>query len=155
MRQSNWRYEILSNPIVGYARSSEPRIFGNGIRVLVVDDEPSICKALTMALQRAGYDAISAETGEAALAIVRGEHVDVMLIDLRLKDMRGDVVFEVAAATQPQLRKQTLFMTGDITEMAEKLVAACKCNLLRKPFDLREMSDAVAALLPRAHDQTA
>jgi DNA-binding NtrC family response regulator len=124
------------------------------IRVLVVDDEPSICKALTMALSRAGYDAIAAQSGESALAIIRGEHVDVMLIDLRIPDMRGDVIFEVAAGHQPHLRYQTLFMTGDITERAHKLIAACKCHFLRKPFDLRDMTDAVAALAPR-HAQDA
>jgi DNA-binding NtrC family response regulator len=121
-------------------------------RVLVVDDEPSICKALTMALSRTGYDAISAQSGDAALAIIRGEHIDVMLIDLRIPDMRGDVIFEVAAGHQPHLRYQTLFMTGDITERAHKLIAACKCNFLRKPFDLRDMTDAVAALAPRVQD---
>src|SRR3954468_16259672 len=119
------------------------------VRVLVVDDEPSICKALTMALSRAGYDAIAAQSGESALAIVRNEHVDVMLLDLRIPDMRGDVIFEVAAGHQPHLRYQTLFMTGDITERAHKLIAACKCHFLRKPFDLRDMTDAVAALAPR------
>ena len=119
------------------------------VRVLVVDDEPSICKALTMALSRAGYDAIAAQSGESALSIVRNEHVDVMLLDLRIPDMRGDVIFEVAAGHQPHLRYQTLFMTGDITERAHKLILACKCHFLRKPFDLRDMTDAVAALAPR------
>ena len=73
---------------------------GTAVRVLVVDDEPSICKALTMALSRAGYEAIAAQSGESALAIIRNEHVDVMLIDLRIPDMRGDVIFEVAAGHQ-------------------------------------------------------
>ena len=91
---------------------------GKQVRVLVVDDEPSICKALSMALSRSGYDAIAAQSGESALAIIRNEHVDVMLIDLRIPDMRGDVIFEVAAGHQPHLRYQTLFMTGDITERA-------------------------------------
>ena len=122
------------------------------VRVLVVDDEPSICKALSMALSRAGYDAIAAQSGESALAIIRNEHVDVMLIDLRIPDMRGDVIFEVAAGHQPHLRYQTVFMTGDITERAHKLIAACKCQFLRKPFDLRDMTDAVSALSPRVHD---
>lgn len=125
------------------------------VRVLVVDDEPSICKALTMALSRSGYEAIAAQSGEGALAIVRNEHVDVMLIDLRIPDMRGDVIFEVAAGHQPHLRYQTLFMTGDITERAHKLIAACKCHFLRKPFDLRDMTDAVAALAPRHSQQDA
>lgn len=120
------------------------------MRVLVVDDEPSICKALTIALSRAGYDALSAQSGEAALAIVRNDHIDALLIDLRIPDMRGDVIFEVAVGHQPHLKQQTLFMTGDITDRAQRLITACKCNFLRKPFDLRDMTDAVNALMPRA-----
>lgn len=121
-------------------------------RVLIVDDEPSICKALSMAMSRLGYDVIAAQSGESALAIIRNENVDVMVIDLRIPDMRGDVIFEVAAGHQPQLRYQTLFITGDITDRAVKLIAACKCHFLRKPFDLRDMQDAVAALAPRVQD---
>ena len=118
------------------------------VRVLVVDDEPAICRALSIALERAGYEAISAQSGDSALALLAAEHVDVMLIDLRIPDMRGDVVFELAAATHPHLRRQTLFMTGDISERAQKLVASCRCNMLRKPFELTEMISAVGALAP-------
>ena len=75
-----------------------------------------------------------------------------MLIDLRIPDMRGDVIFEVAAGHQPHLRYQTLFMTGDITERAQKLISACKCHFVRKPFDLHVLMDAIAALAPRVHD---
>jgi DNA-binding NtrC family response regulator len=118
------------------------------VRVLVVDDEPSICKALTLALQRAGYDALSAQAGDSALALLANEHVDIMLIDLRIPDTRGDVVFELAAATYPHLRHQTVFMTGDISERGVQLVTWCKCPLLRKPFELREMFEVVASLVP-------
>jgi two-component system, OmpR family, response regulator len=145
-----------SKPPSGRAASAEQRpqamesmALGKQLRVLVVDDEPSICKALTMALSRSGYDAIAAQSGESALAILRSEHIDVMLIDLRIPDMRGDVIFEVAAGHQPHLRYQTLFMTGDITERAQTLIAACKCHYLRKPFDLRDMYDAIGALAPQ------
>ena len=118
------------------------------VRVLVVDDEPAICKALTIALERAGYEALSAQSGDSALALLTNEHVDVLLIDLRIPDTRGDVVFELAAATHPHLRHQTLFMTGDISERASRLVASCKCPMIKKPFELRDMLNAVEALLP-------
>jgi DNA-binding response OmpR family regulator len=104
------------------------------LRVLVVDDEPAICKALTIALQRAGYDALSAQSGDSALALLAND--------------RGDVVFELAAATHPHLRHQTLFMTGDISERAHRLVTSCKCPMLRKPFELREMIAAIELLTP-------
>ena len=122
---------------------------GERTRVLVVDDEPAICKALTIALQRAGYDALSAQSGDSALALLANEHVDILLIDLRIPDTRGDVVFELAAATHPHLRHQTLFMTGDISERASRLVASCKCPMIKKPFELREMITAIEQLTPR------
>ena len=124
-------------------------------RVLVVDDEPAICKALTMALARAGFDAVAAQTGESALAILRSERVEVLVVDLRIPDTRGDVIFELAAAIHPHLRSQTLFLTGDISERALRLIAACKCPSLRKPFELRELIDAVSALAPMIREETA
>ncbi len=123
-------------------------MFLDRVRVLVVDDEPSICRALSIALHRAGYDVLTAQSGEGALATLATEHVDVMVIDLRIPDTRGDVVFELAAANHPHLRTRTLFMTGDISERAHKLIVSCGCPSLRKPFELRELTEAVARLAP-------
>jgi len=122
-------------------------------RVLVVDDEPAICRALSIALSRAGYDVLTAQSGDAALLTLASERVDVMVIDLRIPDTRGDVVLELAAATHPHLRNRTLFMTGDISEKAHKLILSCKCPSVRKPFELRELITAVGSLAPqRARD---
>lgn len=122
------------------------------VRVLVVDDEPAICRALQIALTRAGYSVVATQSGDAALAIVKSEHIDVLVIDLRIPDTRGDVVFELAAAAQPHLRARTLFMTGDISERAQKLIVSCKCPSIRKPFELRELIDVVGAIAPRRRD---
>jgi DNA-binding response OmpR family regulator len=119
------------------------------IRVLVVDDEPSICKALTIALARAGYDAVAAQSGDGAMSKLQEEHFDALLIDFRIPDLRGDVIFELAASVQPHLRECTLFMTGDITERAQRLIEACRCPLVRKPFDLGDIVAAIGAMLPR------
>ena len=123
---------------------------GEPLTVLVVDDEQAICRALSIALTHAGYSVRTALSGDAALAIVRSEHVDLMLVDLRIPDMRGDVIFEAAAGIQPHLRRQTLFITGDITERAEKLIAHCRCSFLRKPYDLSDVLHALRALVPRS-----
>lgn len=125
-----------------------------GGRVLIVDDEPSICRALQIALSRAGIDGVVAESGDAALAKLRTEQFDVMICDLRMPDLRGDVLFELAAAMQPQLRRRTLFTTGDITDRAERLIDACKCPMLRKPFELADVVDTVRAMLPQAREES-
>jgi DNA-binding NtrC family response regulator len=128
---------------------------GQLIHVLLVDDEPAICKALALALTRAGFRASTALSGETAMSIVRGEHVDVLVVDLRIPDMRGDAFFELASAMQPHLRSRTLFTTGDITERAQELIEACRCPLLRKPFDLKELIDWVRGVQPMASNQSA
>lgn len=125
-----------------------------GGRVLIVDDEPSICRAIQIALSRAGIDGVVAESGDAALAKLRTEQFDVMICDLRMPDLRGDVLFELAAAIQPQLRHRTLFTTGDITDRAERLIDACKCPMLRKPFELSDVVDTVRAMLPPAREES-
>jgi DNA-binding response OmpR family regulator len=81
-------------------------------------------------------------------------HVDMMVIDLRLADTRGDVVFELAAATHPELRSRTLFMTGDISERAQRLIESCKCPYLRKPFAIREFLTQLEALRASSHLDT-
>jgi two-component system KDP operon response regulator KdpE len=118
-------------------------------RVLIVDDEPAICRALYLALSRAGYDVLTAQSGDGALSMLASERVDVMVIDLRIPDTRGDVVFELAAANHPHLRRQTLFMTGDISEKAHKLILSCKCPSIAKPFELPKLIGKVAELAPQ------
>jgi DNA-binding NtrC family response regulator len=120
----------------------------NRRRVLVIDDEPSICKALEIVLRRAGYDVVTVESGETATSLLREQRFDAMLVDLRIPDTRGDILFQLAAALQPHLATATLFMTGDITERASRLIAACDCPMLTKPFDLQDVLDAVAAMVP-------
>lgn len=125
------------------------------IHVLLVDDEPAICKALATALSRAGFRASTAMSGEAAMSVVRSETVDLLVTDLRIPDMRGDALFELASAMQPHLRTRTLFTTGDITERAQELIEACRCPMLRKPFDLKELIDWVRGVQVKSKDQTA
>lgn len=129
-------------------RGGGDAVRGRSVRVLIVDDEPSICKALGMALGHAGYEILTARSGEAAFAVIDTQRVDILLIDLRIPDMRGDAIFEYAAGVQTHLREHTLFITGDISDQAVELIGLCRCNYVRKPFDLSVMLDAVAALSP-------
>jgi DNA-binding NtrC family response regulator len=120
--------------------------FGERASVLVVDDEPSICRALSIAFTRSGLDVRAVESGERAELLVRAEHFDCLVLDLRIPDMRGDVLFEVAASIQPHLRQRTVFTTGDTSERAMELVRACGCPVLAKPFDLGELVDLVRGM---------
>ncbi len=122
------------------------------IRVLIVDDEAPICRAVSLALQQAAYTVTTARSGETAYSLLKAEHFDILIIDLRIPDERGDVIFEFAAGVQPHQRYASLFLTGDISDQAAKLMAACKIPVLMKPFDLDDLLNAVGSLAPRAQD---
>jgi DNA-binding NtrC family response regulator len=130
-------------------------IHNQRVRVLVVDDEPSICRALTIAFSRAGYDVRALESGEVAHTLLHSEHFDCLVVDLRMPDMRGDVLFELAASLQPHLKYRTIFTTGDASERAQELLEACDCRVLQKPFDLNELLSLVEQLTRRVRDVTA
>ena len=124
-------------------------------RVLVVDDEPTICRALSIALRRAGYDPRSAESAEAAHVLLRHETFDAMIVDLRIPDQRGDEFFELAAALNPHLRTATLMTTGDTSDRAFDLVRACRVPYLVKPFDLADLIAAIDAFTSHIRDASA
>src|SRR5690606_6961735 len=92
--------------------------------VLIVEDEPSICRAVAIALTRQGYAPVTTTKGEDALYYLRSQFFDVMLVDFRIPDMRGDEIFHLAVALQPHLRSKTLFTTGDVTEEAADMIEA-------------------------------
>lgn len=128
---------------------------GTPTRVLIIDDEPAICKALSIALSRTGFFVRTALSGDEGIRILKDEAFDVLVLDLRVQDMRGDVIFELAKAERPELTRRTLFVTGDISERADNIIAACKCPLLRKPFELRDLINIVVSMAPRAHNASA
>ena len=119
-------------------------------RILIVDDEPSIGRALAIILRREGYEAVHAQSGELGQVALREDLFDAMIVDLRLPDMRGDVFLHVAVSLQPNLLEHTLFITGDISRKAEALVEAANCPMLRKPFDLVDVVAVMRRLAPQA-----
>ncbi len=56
---------------------------------MVVDDDKSILRSFTRILHRCGYEIETAETGKEAILKSRSRHFDLLLLDLRLPDMKG------------------------------------------------------------------
>jgi CheY-like chemotaxis protein len=116
-------------------------------RILLVDDEVSVAHVLATWLRRSGYEVVTAGSGQEAERFL-DERFDALVLDLRLPGMRGDAFYYLATARQPWLTCRALFLTGDITEQAEEIIAATGCRLLLKPFPLHEMLDAIVAMAP-------
>ena len=82
--------------------------------MLIVDDEDAICKALTVLFRRAGYSVVTARSAQVAKDLLGTVVVDCLVIDYRIPDLRGDVLFAYAVAVQPHLEGHAVFLTGDL-----------------------------------------
>ena len=117
-------------------------------RVLVVDDEPQILRALRTNLRGAGYDVVTAETAEAALAEAAMRPPDAVILDLLLPDGSGtDVCRELRRwSTVPVI---VLSAVGDEKEKVAALDAGAD-DYVTKPFGIDELLARLRAALRRA-----
>jgi two-component system KDP operon response regulator KdpE len=117
-------------------------------RVLVVDDEPHILRALQATLRGAGYDVATAATGEEALRSAAVRPPEAVILDLVLPDRRGtDVCRELRAWS-----KAPILVLSAIGEETEKVAAldAGADDYVTKPFGTDELLARLRAALRRA-----
>jgi two-component system, OmpR family, KDP operon response regulator KdpE len=116
-------------------------------RVLVVDDEPQILRALRASLRGAGYVVDTAETAEAALTQLAVSPPDAVIVDLVLPDGRGtDVVRELR--TWSNMPVIVLSVVGDEEEKVAALDAGAD-DYVTKPFGIDELLARLRAALRR------
>jgi DNA-binding response OmpR family regulator len=118
------------------------------LRILVVEDEEKVAKALQEGLEGEGYDAVIARTGEDAFFLVSTETFDVVLLDLGLPGRDG---FQILAALRQQGRDtRVLVLTArDTLEDRVKGLDGGADDYLVKPFAMEELVARVDALLRR------
>ena len=121
-------------------------------RVLVVDDEPQILRALQTSLRGAGYEVDAAKTGAEALTTAAVRPPDAVILDLVLPDARGtDVARELRTWTAAPIIM--LSVVGDETEKVAALDAGAD-DYVTKPFGVGELLARLRAALRRAEPST-
>jgi two-component system KDP operon response regulator KdpE len=116
-------------------------------KVLVVDDEPQILRAVTASLRGAGYDVTTADTAEAALTAAAVAPPDAVILDLVLPDGRGtDVVRELR--TWSSVPVIVLSVVGDEGDKVEALDAGAD-DYVTKPFGVEELLARLRAAMRR------
>jgi DNA-binding NtrC family response regulator len=114
-------------------------------RILIVDDEERMADVVAMALQRAGYDCETCQSGAAALQAVADRGADVVISDLKMPQMDGLELLRRLHAIKPDL--PVILVTAYAT--VSSAVAAMRegaFDYVTKPFD----NDEIRALVARA-----
>ena len=116
-------------------------------RVLVVDDEPGMRETLVDILETAGYDARAAVDGDAALAAIHTDDVDLVVMDVQMPNRDGVSVLEELCPPPPTVIMMTAYA------LEERLRVAMDANtlaILHKPFPPQRLLTLVASASGRA-----
>ncbi|HEY5440139.1 MAG TPA: sigma-54 dependent transcriptional regulator [Gemmatimonadaceae bacterium] len=116
-------------------------------KILIVDDEPDICSALSRFFAHSGHDVLCAGTGEEAVMLVQTERPAVVLLDLFLPDISG---FEVLERTREE-RPVIIMITGhgDVPAAVHAMQAGAE-GFLTKPVELMHLGAVVDRALEKA-----
>ena len=117
-------------------------------RVLVVDDDNQMRKAVTNALVARGYDVVTAGNGETALAVAAEEQLDLLLLDLGLPGIDGREVIKRLRAWS-----DVPVIVISVRDGQEDKVAALDAgadDFVTKPFGMKELLARMRAVRRRA-----
>lgn len=117
--------------------------------VLVVDDSASIRHVVSLALKGAGYDVIEAQDGQAALKLLNGQKVHLIISDVNMPNLDGIGLLKAVKADPKYKFTPVIMLTTEAGQdkVAEGRAAGAKAWVV-KPFKPTQMLDAVSKLLP-------
>jgi PAS domain S-box-containing protein len=116
---------------------------GRRLRIMLVDDEPSVVRALQRALRE--HDLVVAFSGSEALDVLdSGQTFDIVFCDLMMAQLSGMELFETVRRRYPGIQDRFVFMTGGaFTQQAKDFLAGVPNPVVEKPFDIRALRTLV------------
>ena len=118
------------------------------VQVLVVDDEPRYLKLVRYNLEAAGYEVLTAASGEEALSMVSGTNPDLIILDIRLPGIDG---YEVCTRIREFSATPIIMLTakGEEREKVQGLRLGAD-DYITKPFGAEELVARVETVLRRS-----
>lgn len=124
------------------ARLTQPISCMPPLKVLVVDDDPSILRLVATILRREHYDVDTANGGRDALSKIELSVYDAIVLDLMMPDVSGVEVLEALYARAPRARCVVILSAGSSVEIKDS-INPIVFGALRKPFDNAELISTV------------
>jgi nitrogen regulation protein NR(I) len=118
--------------------------------LLVVDDEPNVLYSLEKSLRAETLDILTAATAKQALAQVKADKPDAVLLDVRLPDMSGLDAFDRIREIDPRI-PVVIITAHATTETAIEAMKRGAFEYLLKPVDLQLLQETVAAAIRVSH----
>src|ERR1700722_12439402 len=117
-------------------------------KILLCDDEESLCRSLGRILRSAGHDVVALD-GQAGLLRLREERFDLILTDIRMPEGDGFDILAAARLHAPSTPVIAMSGSAEIPDAVRAMHAGAR-DFLNKPFEVRPLKGAVAAVLKPA-----
>jgi CheY-like chemotaxis protein len=124
-----------ANPVTTIKKST-------GVKILCVEDEPSLRRSLVRMLGIGGHEVMGVESAEQAIELLEAGTFDLVLSDVSLPGMSGEQLRRTILDRYPSLGERVLLMSGFFPNHQDIPY------FLQKPFSLRQLNAALAAVLP-------
>jgi two-component system response regulator HydG len=111
---------------------------GEGLRVLIIDDEPNHAEVVAESLERVGYDCIVATSSAQGARLIEEGAAHVILTDLKMDGMDGLAILRKAKQELPEAEVVVITGHGDVQTAVEAMRAGAS-NYLQKPVNLAEL----------------
>jgi len=132
------------------SESALPYDSGNGNRVLVLEDDPALSELLMGFLTENGFEVVPVRNGVEGVHEVLKSDFEVILCDLMMPALPGDMFFRAVGRMRPHLCERFIFMTGHgASPNVDRLVASTNNAVLAKPFDLNDLLELIAFIRVR------
>jgi DNA-binding NtrC family response regulator len=118
-------------------------------RILIVDDERDLLRVFSRALELAGYDAHTAESAEAAMALVHAAPPDAILLDLKMPFVNGLGFLYRLREAYPHLPVAIVTGMSSVDEATTSEIRALDAGLWFKPLSIAEIQAVARDLLAR------
>jgi CheY-like chemotaxis protein len=120
---------------------------GGALRILVVDDDLNVARALCRRLR--GHEVDVTEFGAHAVDLCLQNDYDLILCDVMMPILSGAGVHRNLSALRPEVVPRIVFVTGGVftTEVTE-FMAGVTNRVLEKPVDRQLLADVIAAVVP-------
>ncbi len=125
-------------------------------RILVVDDDPQIVRLVRSYLEQEGFSVLTAGDGNTALHLLRTERPDLVVLDLMLPQLDGLEMTRIVRSDPTIAATPILMLTARVDEI-DRIVGLemGADDYVTKPFNPREITARVKAILRRAHSADA
>ena len=119
-------------------------------KILVCDDEISILNMIKIFLTKEGYEVITANCGREALSLISSKSPDLIVLDVMLPDING---FDILKTISTKYKIPVIMLTAK-SDTVDKILGLefGADDYVTKPFDMRELSARIKALLRRMED---